>query len=294
MRINCSSRSVRTLFLSSIIVAAASWAVPSHGQGTTPQLLNISTRAFIRPDENVLIGGFIISGTVPKRVIIRAVGPSLNNSGLPRFLPDPVLELMDASGAVIATNDDWMAASNADEIRATTIAPSNELESALLVTLAPGQGYTAVVRDFDGESGHALVEVYDLDQPAAALLANISSRGLVDIKDSILIGGFILRGGSGSGNVVVRAIGFSLGQAGVAVPLDDPTLELRNANGAVVAANDDWQDTDEAAIRQTGLAPTDELESAIAISLPAGNYTALVAGFEGMAGIGLVEVYNLR
>jgi len=295
MRINCSSRSVRTLLLSSLIIAAASWAIPSHAQGTTPQLLNISTRAFIRPDENVLIGGFIISGTVPKRVIIRAVGPSLNNSGLPRFLPDPVLELMDASGAVIATNDDWMEASNADEIRATTIAPSNDLESALLVTLAPGQGYTAIVRDFfDGEIGHALVEVYDLNESAAALLANISSRALVDIGDSILIGGFILRGGSGSGDVVVRAIGFSLGQAGVTSPLDDPTLELRNANGALVAANDDWQDTDEAGIRQTGLAPTDELESAIAISLPAGNYTALVAGFEGMAGIGLVEVYNLR
>lgn len=283
-------RSFGIVALVAFLCGAAS---SSAQQAAAPKLLNISTRAFLRAGENTLIGGFIVTGSVPKRVLIRALGPSLVDAGLPRFLPDPVIDLIDESGAVVASNDDWVDASNADEIRATSIAPSNELESALLVTLPPGQGYTPVLRDLNNEDGSGLVEVYDLNETADSRLANISSRSLVDTGDNQMIGGFILRGGSESGNVLVRAIGFSLAQRGLMNALDDPTLELRNANGALVAQNDDWQDTDEAGIRRSGLVPPDELESAIVAALPAGNYTALMAGFDGTAGIGLVEVYRL-
>lgn len=279
-----------------LTIGSIPWAAPSYAQGNTgARLLNISTRTHVREDDpHALIGGFIVRGSVSKNVIIRALGPSLDKSGLPRFLRDPTLELINSSGAVVAMNDDWKEASNAAEIQATGLAPSNDLESALLVTLPPDQNYTAIVRGFDNATGVVLVEVYDLNAGENSLLANISSRGLVDTADNVMIGGFILRGGTGSTNVLIRALGFSLAQAGVTNALDDPMLELRDSNGALLARNDDWQDTDAAKIRDTGLAPSDELESAIAATLPAGNYTAIMAGFDGTAGVGLVEVYNLR
>ncbi|MFN2476504.1 MAG: DVUA0089 family protein [Chthoniobacterales bacterium] len=268
----------------------------SHAQSTAPpRLLNISTRSEVREGDNfALIGGFIVTGSVEKRVIIRALGPSLEKAGLPRILPDPTLELANSSGVVIAANDDWKKASNAAEIQATGLAPSNDLESAIVVRLARGQTYTAIVRGFESARGIALVEVYDLNNADDSQLANISTRGLVDTGDDVMIGGFILGGGGGRSEVVVRALGFSLGQAGVTNALDDPILELHDSNGGLLARNDDWRDTDEANIRATGLAPSDELESAIVAALPAGNYTAVVAGVDGTAGVGLVEVYNLQ
>jgi len=259
--------------------------------------LNVSTRLQVLQNENVLIGGFIIGGTSTKNVILRALGPSLAGSNVQGVLPDPVLELYDSGGHLIASNDSWKlnaqtGASQQAAVEATTLAPGNDLEAALIATLDPQQGYTAVVRGSHGETGISTVELYDLSSSSAAALANISTRGLVESGDKVMIGGFILGGNNGSREVVVRALGPSLAQSGIANPLGNPTLALINGNGQAIAFNDDWEETNGAAIRATGLQPTSNLESAILTSLPAGAYTAVVQG-HNQSGVGLVEVYNL-
>jgi len=256
--------------------------------------LNVSTRLQVLENENVLIGGFIIGGTSTKNVILRALGPSLAAYDVDGVLPDPILELYDSGGHLIASNDSWKVnaqtgTSQQAAVEATTLAPANDLEAAIIATLEPEQGYTAVVRGTHGETGVAIVELYDLSSSSAASLANISTRGLVESGDKVMIGGFIL---GGSGEVVVRALGPSLAQSGIANPLGNPSLQLINGNGQMISANDDWEDTNEAAIRATGLQPTNNLESAILASLPAGAYTAVVNG-HNQSGVGLVEVYNL-
>jgi hypothetical protein len=259
--------------------------------------LNVSTRLQVLQNENVLIGGFIIGGTSPKKVILRASGPSLAAYEINGALSDPVLELYDATGHLIASNDSWKLdaqthMSQQAAIEATGLAPAHDLEPALIATLDPEQGYTAIVRGSHGETGVATVEIYDLNSSNPASLANISTRGFVESGEKVMIGGFILGGNNGSGEVVVRALGPSLAQSGIANPLGNPTLVLFNVNGEVVAFNDDWNDTSGDAIRATGLQPTSDLEAAIRASLPAGAYTALVRGHDE-SGVGLVEVYNL-
>jgi hypothetical protein len=261
-----------------------------------PQSLNVSTRLQVLGNENVLIGGFIIGGTSTKRVILRAMGPSLP-AYVHGVLPDPLLELYDSAGQLIASNDSWKVnaqtgTSQQAAVEATMVAPGNDLEAAIIATLQPQQGYTAVVRGSHGETGISTVELYDLNSSSAASLANISTRGLVESGDNVMIGGFILGGNNGSGEVVVRALGPSLAQSGVANPLGNPTLQLFNGNGQMIASNDDWEETNGVDIRATGLQPTSNLESAILASLPAGAYTAVVQGHNG-SGVGLVEVYNL-
>jgi hypothetical protein len=259
-------------------------------------LLNISTRLRIQTGDNALIGGFILAGTDPKRVIVRAIGPSLSASGVQGALADTTLELRDGSGQLLAQNDNWRTGGQAAEIIATTIPPANDLESAIVMTLpANNAGYTAIVRGANDTTGIGLVEVYDLGQGANSQLANISTRGFVETGDNAMIGGFILGGSAGaSSRVVVRAIGPSLGAAGVAGALADPTLELKDGNGSTLLSNDDWQQTQAAEINGTGLAPTNIHESALLISLPPGSYTAIVRGVGNTTGVGLVEVYNLQ
>jgi hypothetical protein len=249
-------------------------------------LANISTRLKVESGDNILIGGIIVTGTNPKKVLVRAIGPSLS---IPNALPDPLLELRDASGQTIATNDNWADAPNAQEIIDTTIPPSNDLESAILTNLAPG-AYTAAVRDASGRTGTAVVEAYDLDQTTNSKLANISSRGLVQTGDDILIGGLIVRG-QYSTRVVVRAIGPSLQVTG---SLGDPTLELRDSDGQIIAANDNWRSDQEAELTALGLAPASDLESAIVRDLEPGTYTAVVRGANGSTGVSLVEVYGVN
>ncbi len=265
----------------------------------TPQLLNVSTRLRVLTDDNVLIGGFIIAGSNMKKVIIRAIGPSLENLGVEGSLADTTLELRDSAGALIASNDNWKIndltqQSQEAEIRATTIPPSNDLESAMVVTLSPNQGYTAVIRGKNGATGVAVVETYDLHQPATSLLANISTRGFVQTAENVMIGGFIVGGGSGSSSVLVRGLGPSLTESGIGNALANPTLELHDGNGALVTWNDNWRDGDQAAIEATGIPPTNDLESAVVTTLPAGQYTAIVAGYGGGIGVALVEVYRLQ
>jgi hypothetical protein len=259
------------------------------------QFLNIATRLRVQTGDNVLIGGFIISGTDPKNVMARGIGPSLANVGIADPLADPTLEVHD-SGSTLATNDDWKVrpdnSSQQAEIEATGLAPSNDKESAVVTTLpANNAGYTAVLRGKDNSTGIGLVEVYDLDVAANSKLANISTRGLVESGDNVLIGGVIPS--KGLTKVVVRAIGPSLASFGITNPLLDPTLELYDDSGTPVASNDDWQTSQKEDIEESALAPNDSRECAIFAALPAGNYTAVVRGKNGATGIAVVEAYNV-
>ena len=260
-------------------------------------LANISTRAVVGSDDAALIGGFILRGDAPKRVAVRALGPSLADVGLTDVLPDPTLELHDSSGALIASNDNWQSASNAQELIDASLSPNRPNESAILITLpasSDGVGYTAIVRGVDGSSGIGLVEVYDLDSGPGASVLNISTRSDVQVDDNVLIGGVIV-GGEGSERVLVRAIGPSLATAGIADPLADPTLTFFDGQGTQIDFNDNWQENPaQTEIEATMLAPNDPNESAILETLAPGAYTAIVRGAEAGTGTGLVEVYVLE
>ena len=260
--------------------------------------LNVSTRLRVLTGDNVLIGSFIITGTEPKKVLLRGIGPSLTAVGVTLF--DPTMELHQGS-ATLATNDNWKIndqtqQSQEADIRATTIPPTNDMESAIVMTLNPGT-YTTILAGKNGGAGVGLVEIYDLTPATDSKVANISTRGFVDTGDNQMIGGFILGGG---GKVVIRAVGPSLTKFGIGNPLANPTLELHNRNGALVATNDNWKIDDqtgqsqEAEVRATTIEPSNDLESAIVSSLVPDNYTAIVRGKENGTGIGLVEVYNLE
>jgi glucose/arabinose dehydrogenase len=260
---------------------------------TPAQASNISSRSHVATGENVMIAGFIITGTANKRVIVRGLGPSLQQLGVPNPLADPRLELRGSTGALIASNNNWRDTQEVEIIN-SQLAPTNDLESAIIATLTPG-AHTAIVQGVNGGNGVGVVEVYDLDLAAASKLANISTRSLVQTGDNRLIGGFILGGNAGAAQVLVRAIGPSLTQSGIANALGDPTLELRDSDGTLILANDNWQDDpDQAALIQgSGIPPTNPLESAIFAGLFPGSYTAIVAGANGGTGIGLVEIYNI-
>jgi matrixin len=260
-----------------------------------PVLMDLSTRGTTFTGNNVLIGGFIIQGSQPAQLIVRCLAYSLASYGIPGALGDSVIELHDANNNLIASNDDWFTSSDAATISSYHRDPPNSIESALLVTLNPGN-YTAIVRSFSSaqqpaQSGVALFEVYDL-RKSGSRLSNVSTRGQVGTGDSILIGGIIV-GGNTPKPVVVRALGPSLIRLGVIGVLADPSLQLRDANGNLVEANNDWQQSPDAAIISAdGLAPSSAKESAMAPTLNPGNYTALVTGVGGTTGTALVEVYD--
>ena len=265
---------------------------PSPSPIPGAQAVNLSTRMRVQTGNNVGIGGFIIQGTAPKQVLLRAIGPSITNP--PGVLADPVLELHGPAGFSTVTNNNWQEdPAQAVLIQATGLAPTNNLESAIHATLLPG-AYTGVVRGNNGTSGIGLVEVYDLSQAVLSKLANISTRALVGTGDDLVIAGFILGNNSGGTRLVLRGIGGSLTAFGVPNALANPTLELRNSSGAVLASNDDWQSDPAQAAELTaaGLAPTNAQESGIAITLGPGQYTALLAGQGSSTGVGVVEVYE--
>jgi Phosphoesterase family len=258
------------------------------------QALNLSTRMLVQAGDNVGIGGFIITGTTPKHVLLRGIGPSLTQFGVPDALADPVLELHGPGAFVTITNDNWRDDPVQEAaILASGIPPTNDLESAIDATLNSG-AYTALIRGKDSASGVALVEVYDLSQAVLAKLANISTRAFVSTGGNIVIAGFVLGGNNGDDRVIIRGVGPSLAAFGVTNALANPTLELHDGNGALLIANDDWQENPAQAAELTaaGLAPTNQLESGIAMTLPAGPYTALLMGVNNGTGIGLVEVYD--
>ncbi len=254
------------------------------------RLLNISTRANVGIGDDVVIGGFIITGTDAKKVLLRGIGPSLSVGGMPvpGRLADPVVALYDSSGRRIAVNNDWQDSQQA-EIQATGLAPADDLESALLITLQPA-AYTVHLLGLNGRTGTGVVEIYDLTSQSSRL-ANISTRARVETGDSVVIGGFIIGPNDGpSARVLTRGLGPSI--TSVPNPLQDPTLELHDGNGAVLASNDDWKEN-EAQIAATGIPPTDDRESALLADLAPGNYTAVIRGKNGTTGIGVVEIYHL-
>jgi hypothetical protein len=280
----------------SLVVGSFTFPTPP-----TPRAVaaNVATRLPVGTNQSVLIGGFIIQGPSPKRLVIRGVGPSLNGV-VTGALQDPLLELHNASGALIAGNDNWrstqiggvITSDQSIEISATGIAPLSEAEPAMVAVLDPG-AYTAVVRGVNNATGIALVEVYDLDAVAASTLGNISTRGFIQTGNDVMIGGFILQGGTGPTQVLLRAVGPSLAAFGIANPLNDPILELHDGNGATIATNDDWKSSaDSATIQSLGFGPSNDAEAAIyQTGLARGPYTAIVRGKNNGAGVGVVEVY---
>lgn len=273
---------------------ATATAIPTATPTATPaQLLNISTRARVLTGDNNLIGGFIITGNDPKKVLLLAKGPSINVGGtpVPGRMSDPTLELHAGNGALMTSNDNWKDSPERAQIEASGLAPTDDHESAIIRTLAPGV-YTGVLTGKDNTTGIALIEIYDLEANNS-LLANISSRGLVDTGDNVMIGGFIAGNQSANTRVLVRGIGPSL-QGSVPNPLADPILELHDSNGNTLETNDNWKDSPERmAIEATGIPPSHDLESAILKPVSPAGYTAVLRGKNG-TGIAVVEIYNLR
>jgi len=264
-----------------------------HSLLNSPRLLNISTRGQVQTGFNVMIGGFVISGPTSKRVVIRAIGPSLVNYGVQGALANPQMQIVHSdNNMLIASNDDWGSADNAADLQRSGFAPSNAAESALLVTLAPG-AYTAIVSGVGDVTGVGLVEVYEVDHPEVSLI-NISTRGKVGTGFDVMIGGFVITG-DGPQTVVIRAIGPSLANYGVAGSLANPQLQLvRQSDQSIMATNDDWgSDPNAAQVQSSGFAPSNPLESAIYITLDPGAYTAIVSGVNNTSGVGLVEVYKV-
>ncbi|MFN2475137.1 MAG: heme-binding protein [Chthoniobacterales bacterium] len=255
------------------------------------ELANISIRLQVDPGEKAMIGGFIITGDAPKTVGLRALGPSLANAGVPRPLPHPLLQVHDAAGLIVAENSAWREG-EAEHVVATGLMPPSELEAASVQTLAPG-AYTARVSDADGGSGIGLLEVYDLDREPLSHVGNVSARGFVGGDDAVLIEGFIVAGNGASAKLVVRGMGPSLAAADVAEPLADPVLEIRDADGVLLAVNNNWADTQATELDATSLAPPYALDSAALIDAPPGAYTALLRGADGATGVGLLEIYKL-
>lgn len=258
------------------------------------RIVQISTRMQVGTGDNVLIGGFIMRGSSPKRVVVRGIGPS---SGLPGALVNPTLELRDGAGAVVASNDNWGDAANKQEIMNSGLAPASPNESAILISLPSNPSnafYTALVRGTNNGTGIGLVEVYDIDDGPGSTLLNISTRGPVNADPDILIGGFFV-GGTDPKQILVRAIGPSLGAAGVPNALADPTLGFFNGQGTQVDSNDNWMDSPQSAqIQASGLAPTNSKESAVLRTLTAGPYTAVVRGVNNGTGVGSVQIYQLN
>src|SRR5205085_1739397 len=255
-------------------------------------IANISARASVQTGEGVAIAGFIVTGTDSIPVVVRGLGPTLTQYGVSGALADPVVTLVDGSGNVVQTNDNWKNTQQAAAIQATGLAPPNDLESAILRTLAPGN-YIAILSGRNRTTGIGLVEVYDVATGALAELTNVSARGFVGTDQAVMIGGFITSGGSTQ--VLVRGLGPTLTQYGVSGSLADPVVTLVDGNGNVVQTNDNWKNTQQAAaIQSTGLAPPNDLESAILRTLAPGNYIAILSGRNRTAGIGLVEVYKLQ
>ena len=251
-------------------------------------LLNVSTRTFVQNGEEVMIGGFIIVGNEPKKVIVRGIGPSLAQAGIAGAMADPLLELYDSRGTIIGSNDNWI--THRDEVIATGVPPSDNHESAIVTTLAPGN-YTCILRSKTNSPGVALFELYDLDV-ASSHLVNIATRGKVGLGENVMIGGFII-GGDQPTKLLIRAIGPSLASSHISNALQDPKLELHGPTGSLIFANDNWRSSQQQQIEATGIPPTDNKESAILANLQPGHYTAIVRGVGNTTGVALVEVYNL-
>ena len=271
--------------------SAANFVFALDGPVSTPRASNLSTRLMVGTGDEVGIGGFILTGSGPRHLLLRGIGPFLSQFGILNSLADPVLELHGPNGFIINSNDNWRDRQEA-EIIATGRAPSSDLESAIVADLDPG-AYTAILAGNAETTAVGLLEIYDLSPNQDSRLANISTRGNVGTGNDIMIAGFILDGGGGADTIIVRGLGPSLSGWGLNA-LPDPKLELRNSQGALIASDDNWMDdpNQAAIIQAAGLAPSNDLESAVAATLTPGDYTALLSGVNNGTGVGLVEVYH--
>jgi hypothetical protein len=284
----------QTFFVVTAYNSAGAESLPSNevsypsASPSSPSLVNVSTRAFVQTDDDVMIGGFIIEGASAKKVVLRALGSSLQTAGLTGTLTNPILELHDSTGATIAWNTRWDTSDQG--LIATGLAPSGQAESAMMTVLPPG-AYTVVIRGQNNTTGIALFELYDVD-PGSSKIVNISTRANVNTGDNVVIGGFII-GSDQPTKVIIRAIGPSLASYGVPGPLQDPVLELHGSSGSLIFLNDNWRTNQEQQILDSGLQPANDSESAIIATLQPGAYTAIVRGAGNTTGVALVEVYNL-
>ncbi|MEY2562741.1 MAG: outer rane lipase/esterase [Verrucomicrobiota bacterium] len=253
--------------------------------------VNIATRIFVDTDERVAIAGFIVSGNISKKVLIRGLGPSLAANNVPNLLADPNLALFDEASNPLQSNDNWRQSPDATAIMNTGIPPKNDAESAIIASLAPGH-YTAVLSGVNATAGNGLIEVYDLETGTSSTFGNVSTRGYVGAGDNAMIGGLII----GDGElpiVVLRAIGPTLMSSGIGAPLFDPTIELHDGNGTIIAFNDNWKEGQPQAVVATQFAPSDDRESVIVAFLAPGNYTAVVRGKADTTGVALFEAYRI-
>jgi plastocyanin len=284
------------------VTVQAPTPTPTPTPSGTPGLVgNVATRLPVGTSDNVLIEGFIVLGPggSSKKIMVRALGPFLTQFGVTDALANPTLEIRDGSNALIATNNDWMntqvggiiTGDQSAEIQGSGLAPTNNLESAIIANLAPG-GYTGVVRGVNNTVGTGIVDAYDMSAASPARLANVATRGLIQPGDQLMIAGFIIQ--QGDVRAVIRAIGPSLIAFGINNALPDTTLQLRDVNGAIVLENDDWQSHQKQDLENTGLQPGDSREAAIVATIPPGQYTAQVRGKPETTGIGVVEVYFLQ
>jgi uncharacterized protein YkwD len=262
---------------------------------------NVSTRLPVGQGDNALIEGFIVQGPAGsvKKILVRAIGPSLIPFGVADAVANPTLEIFDSNNTRIASNDNWkttqpggiITGDQFAEINGSGVAPSNDLESAIVANLTPGS-YTAVVRGANNSVGTGVVDAFDLSAASTARLANVATRGLIQAGDKLMIGGFIIQ--NGSVRVVVSALGPSLAAFGITNALPNTTLQLRDQNGAIVRENDDWMTDQKAELEATGLQPTNNLEAALVQTIPPGQYTAQVRGKPEATGIGVVQVFFLQ
>jgi len=259
--------------------------------GPAANITNISTRASVQTGQGVTIAGFTLSGTALKQVVVRGLGPSLTHAGVSNALADPTLQLLDGTGKSIFINDNWKETQPAG-IQATGLAPTYDAESAIRIALPPGN-YTAILSGKNNTTGVGLVEVYDIEENVLSTLTGVSTRGFVGTGDNVMIAGLSASGGSGSTQVLVCGLGPTLTQYGVSGALADPVVTLVDSNGTIVGSNDNWKDSQQAAISATGKAPPNELEATLLATVRFGNYTAILSGNGGGTGTGLVEVYKL-
>jgi uncharacterized delta-60 repeat protein len=264
---------------------------------------NVSTRLPVGTGDNALIQGFIVQGPLgsTKKIMVRALGPFLARFGITDALANPTLEIRDGNNAIVATNNDWknthiggiVIGDQSGEIATSGLAPSDDLESAIIANLLPGN-YTAVVGGVGDTTGTGIVDAYDMSPGSEARLANIATRGFIQSGDKLMIAGFIIQ--NASVRAAIRAIGPSLTQFGITNALPDTTLQLRDQNGAILLENDNWKSNpaQKQELENNGLQPGHDLEAALIMTIPPGQYTAQVRGKGDASGIGVVEVYFLQ
>ena len=312
--------------------ATAAYRLQALTPANRGSLINVATRAYVGAEDDVLIGGFVVRGSEPKTLLVRAAGPALAQFGVTGVLEDPVLRIF-AGGTLAAENDQWSAAggtagSGSDIARAAAQVrafpfPMGSADAAVLTNL-PAGAYSAVVEGAGGATGSALVEVYEVGRDAGRII-NLATRGYAGREGREMVGGFVVEGEAGSTKrVLLRVLGPSLARAPFRLTgvLDDPELELRNAAGELLITSDDWSSDSEGGInaendfrplvthyeeRQifaTGLAPTNRREPCLLVDLPPGSYTALVRPYErrssdpledepAVPGVGVIEVYEI-